>query len=928
MRKQITITSVAVVLSIFATSAFGGPQVLEVSPTTLGFSAIEGGANPTAQAVSIWNSGHANMDWTVTADCNWLVVEPNSGTSSGEVDDANVIVDINGLTGGIYNCQLTVTGSGAPNSPQIVDVNLVVDGPWLSVHPTSIEFTANEGGPNPAEQVLSINNPGGGTLKWSITEDCNWLTAEPNTGSSTGETDDVNLSVDVTGLAAGSYSCELFVEDPNVSGDPNEPNGIQVVDVNLMVVGPVLEVSPSLIEFTALIGGPNPADQVLSISNSGGGTLNWQISEECSWLTVEPNAGNSTGEVDDVNLSVDIMGLAVGVYDCNLTVSDSNASNSPQVVDVNLVVYDSNPVSWWRFDEGSGDIAYDSAGDNDGNLINGPVWTGGIIDGAIEFDGVDDYVNVNSVGELNFERTDAYTLSAWYKGDVENHAILSKMDSPIGYRGYDMYIFSGYVRAHIINDWPFNAICETGTLYPISDSIWHHIVVTYDGSSSSNGLKIYVDGMEEITTVEENSLSSTIQNSVSFKIAARGGTSTTHHLGGLIDEVRIYGRSLSASEVAQLWEDGLGGERAFNPEPYDGASGVEMNVVLSWSAGLYAADVNGHDVYFGTAYTDVNDATTSSAEYMGRQDANNWDSSNYDANGLGYATTYYWRIDEVNDSEVNSPWRGNVWSFETVKPEIGLSGTQFNFMAFEGGANPNDQVLGISNTGGGTLNWEVSEDCNWLTVEPNTGSSMGEVDDVNLSVEITGLAVGIYDCNLTILDANASNSPQVVGVTLVVGTEDELLVPTEYSTIQAGIDAAVHGNTVIVEPNTYTGEGNRDLDFGGKVITVRSTDPEDPCVVAGTVIDCNGSVSELHRGFYLHSGEGINSVISGFTITGGYHEDGGGIYLQNAGATISHCRIVGNSTEKGKNATSGSDANDGGDGGGIYSSFSTVRIEG
>jgi hypothetical protein len=51
---------------------------------------------------------------------------------------------------------------------------------------------------------------------------------------------------------------------------------------------------------------------------------------------------------------------------------------------------------------------------------------------------------------------------------------------------------------------------------------------------------------------------------------------------------------------------------------------------------------------------------------MGNQEANSWDVNNYDANGLGFESTYYWRIDEVNESDANSPWKGDVWSFTTL----------------------------------------------------------------------------------------------------------------------------------------------------------------------------------------------------------------------------------------------------------------------
>jgi hypothetical protein len=242
------------------------------------------------------------------------------------------------------------------------------------------------------------------------------------------------------------------------------------------------------------------------------------------------------------------------------------------------------------------------------------------------------------------------------------------------------------------------------------------------------------------------------------------------------------------------------------------------------------------------------------------------------------------------------------------KPAIGFSPVQFEFSAHEGGANPADQILSIYNIGPNTLNWQVTDDCAWLDAEPNSGSSTGEVDDVNLSVDITGLGVGVYDCNLTISDPCALNSPKIAAITLYIGgdADGKLHVPSEYGTIQEAIDAAVPGDVVIVAVGTYTGDGNRDLDFGGKAITVRSSDPEDPCMVAATVIDCENLAG--HRGFYFHSGEGTNSIVLGLTIKGGEiagdPAKGGGIYCSGASPTIENC-IIADNTAKGPKGSIG-----------------------
>ena len=85
-------------------------------------------------------------------------------------------------------------------------------------------------------------------------------------------------------------------------------------------------------------------------------------------------------------------------------------------------------------------------------------------------------------------------------------------------------------------------------------------------------------------------------------------------------------------------------------------------------------------------------------------------------------------------------------------------------------------------------------------------------------------------------------------------------VPGDYPTIQAGIDAAADGDTVLVADGIYTGAGNKNLDFKGKAITVSAENGAE-----STIIDCEGA----GRGFYFHSRETSESVVSGFTIKNG-----------------------------------------------------------
>jgi len=116
-----------------------------------------------------------------------------------------------------------------------------------------------------------------------------------------------------------------------------------------------------------------------------------------------------------------------------------------------------------------------------------------------------------------------------------------------------------------------------------------------------------------------------------------------------------------------------------------------------------------------------------------------------------------------------------------------------------------------------------------------------------------------------------------------------------YSTIQAAIDAAQDGDTVLIAPGVYTGDGNRDVVFYGRTITVLAEGDAIDCV-----IDCQGSESEPHRGFLFVSQEGPGTVIKGLSIINGWADDGGAIFLgSETEPTISNCRFVNNHALRG-----------------------------
>jgi hypothetical protein len=140
-----------------------------------------------------------------------------------------------------------------------------------------------------------------------------------------------------------------------------------------------------------------------------------------------------------------------------------------------------------------------------------------------------------------------------------------------------------------------------------------------------------------------------------------GGPSQFFHDAGQVDEVALWRRALTTDEIVKIYNAGNGISLlrqpvASNPNPADESTDVPRDVVLSWKPGPFAAPTNGHKVYFGESFNDVNDGIGGVT-----QDANSY----APLQRLDFNTTYYWRIDEVNAPPTSTVFEGEVWQFTT-----------------------------------------------------------------------------------------------------------------------------------------------------------------------------------------------------------------------------------------------------------------------
>ena len=218
------------------------------------------------------------------------------------------------------------------------------------------------------------------------------------------------------------------------------------------------------------------------------------------------------------------------------------------------------PYAQWHMNESSGVNVPDSSGNGrDGACINmeDADWVPGKLNNCLRFNEggtTNEYVNCGSIA--SFERTDSFSIEFWVKilGSSGSGVIrlVYKYGSPTGYL---VYSHGGQINLYLSHASGNRIRVKAGS--GIEDGNWHHVIVTYDGSSLASGVDIYIDGALQTPAIDEDTLTGSIITGSTLRLCYGA---VTYSLNGYLDETVIYEKKLIQAEVDVRYNSGAGSE--------------------------------------------------------------------------------------------------------------------------------------------------------------------------------------------------------------------------------------------------------------------------------------------------------------------------------------------------------------------------------
>ena len=249
------------------------------------------------------------------------------------------------------------------------------------------------------------------------------------------------------------------------------------------------------------------------------------------------------------------------------------------------------PIAHWKLDDATGIIALDSEGGHDGTLINGPIWAAGQLEGALDFDGINDAIRVLHNDALSL--TETLTISAWIKPDLISggyKTVLAKDDSS-GNSNYWFGLWQDELVFGFFSGGFFREVFTNGL--NIQAGIWQHIAVSFNNSTDE--VRLYLDGAMVHTGVLTYSPTAVIVDLGIARSPAAG-----EFWNGLLDDIRIYDQVLPPSELSTL---SAGGGSVEPPPTVDTCDGTFRDEFTTQS---YAN--NDGSLNWSTDWLEINEA--------------------------------------------------------------------------------------------------------------------------------------------------------------------------------------------------------------------------------------------------------------------------------------------------------------------------------
>jgi hypothetical protein len=433
--------------------------------------------------------------------------------------------------------------------------------------------------------------------------------------------------------------------------------------------------------------------------------------------------------------------------DATLTIggaADTFSVTTAPAGDANAI---SGVVSWWKAEND----ASDSIGGNHGAPMNGVAYATGQVGQAFLLNGSDGSVQVPDSPAFHIGPGD-FSLHLWADfASVRSGAVhtlpnvfVAQDEGSGETHKWVFYSADGGLYFHINNNG--HGFVGPAAFTP-QPGRWYHLVLTRSGSDYSfyvNGTR--AGGVSDPMPIPDVGAPLTI-----------GQAEGLGYFHGMIDEVKVYSRALSAAEVAKLSgmvPDAFGFTAQTGVLP---STVVESNVItisglvyptpISITGGEFAVSTDGGSAWGG--WTSGTSTLSPNSRVKVRQTS---------SAGYSTSTTATLTIGGVSGSF-------SVTTGLQPIPIIHLNRTILNFGSQTGSQTTPSQSVMVSNSGTGTLFWTAMPSAAWITAAPGGGTGAGTIE---IGLNLTGLAVGKYSGSVAFMDPNATNSPQNVAVNLEI----------------------------------------------------------------------------------------------------------------------------------------------------------------